>query len=290
MVATVLSGVMPAARVGTEIISDAEVDAELRGALGERPLAEGKHKELFKAALDQVIDRHLVMAYLTKTGQATGSQDVDLALAQFEKELKSQNLTLAEHCENVGRTMDDLRRGLAWKLSWKRYCEKYLTPENIEKYFERYRREFDGTQLRIAQLLLKTPSSDEAAIAAAKSRASALRQEIIDGKVAFADAAKRNSDAPSGEQGGDIGWIERHQPMPEDFSKAAFALNRGEVSPPLVTSFGVHLLTVLDEKPGQRSWRDAEAELRPAVTLYLFRWIADKERQTAKIEYLEAGK
>ena len=73
--------------------------------------------------------------------------------------------------------------------------------------------------------------------------------------------------------------------MPEDFSQAAFALKTGEISEPIVTSFGVHLITVLEEKPGTKTWRDVESELRPAVTLYLFRWIADKERPTAKIEY-----
>jgi hypothetical protein len=49
----------------------------------------------------------------------------------------------------------------------------------------------------------------------------------------------------------------------------------------------VHLVTILDEKPGERTWQQAEAELRPAVTLYLFRWLADKERAGAKIEYLD---
>ena len=73
--------------------------------------------------------------------------------------------------------------------------------------------------------------------------------------------------------------------MPEDFSRTAFALKKGDVSEPLVSPFGVHLITVLEEKPGGKTWRDAENELRPAVTLYLFRWIADKERGTAKIEY-----
>jgi parvulin-like peptidyl-prolyl isomerase len=74
--------------------------------------------------------------------------------------------------------------------------------------------------------------------------------------------------------------------MPEDFSRAAFALKKNEVSQPLVSPFGVHLITVLDEKPGTLTWRDVENELRLAVTLYLFRWIAEKERATAKIEYV----
>jgi parvulin-like peptidyl-prolyl isomerase len=211
-----------------------------------------------------------------------------LSLAQFEKELKAQNLSLAQHCEKVGTTPDDVRRSLAWKLSWRRYCEKYLTPQNLEKYFERYRRDFDGTQLRVAQILFKLPAdSDDAAIAAAKERASQLRQEITGSKIRFAEAAKKHSQAPSGASGGDIGWIERHRPMPEDFSRAAFALKKGEVSEPLVGPFGVYLSAVTEENPGTKTWRDAENELRPAVTHYLFRWIADNERSTAKIEYME---
>jgi hypothetical protein len=47
------------------------------------------------------------------------------------------------------------------------------------------------------------------------------------------------------------------------------------------------LLTILEEKLGTRTWREADAELRPAVTLYLFRWIADKERAGAKVEYVK---
>ena len=277
-----------AARVNGEAVLGAEVQAEFRAAYGERQFSDADRQRLMRAALDQVIDRRLVQAYLVKSGQAASKEDVGLALAQFEKELKAQNLTLAQHCERVGMTPDDVRRALAWKQSWKRYCEKYLTPQNLEKYFERNRREFDGTQLRVAQILFKLPAdADEAATSAARQRASQLKQTIAAGKLSFADAAKQHSEAPSRDAGGDIGWVERHRPMTEDFSKTAFVLKKGEISEPLVSNFGVHLITILEEKPGTKTWRDAEAELRPAVTLYLFRWIADKERATAKIEYVE---
>jgi peptidyl-prolyl cis-trans isomerase C len=277
-----------AAHVNGEPILAAEAEAEFRLAYGDRTFSEADRQRLLRAALDQVIDRRLVLAYLSKNGQAASKADVDLALSQFEKELKAQNLTLAQHCEKVGLTIDDVRRSLAWKLSWKRYCEQYLTPQNLEKYFQRYRREFDGTQLRVAQILFKLPAdADAAAVQGAKRRAAELKQEIASGKISFADAAKQHSQAPSREAGGDIGWMERHRPMPEDFSRAAFPLKKGDVSEPVVTAFGVHLIAVLEETPGTKTWRDAEHELRPAVTLYLFRWVADKERTGAKVEYVQ---
>jgi parvulin-like peptidyl-prolyl isomerase len=274
------------ATLNGESIYAAEVEQELRRASGDRKLEDAERKQLEKAALEQAIDRRLVLVYLTKTGQAASKQDVDLAQAELEKELKSQDLTLEGHCEKVGLTVADLRRALAWKLSWQRYLQRQLSEANLEKYFNRYAREFDGSQLRVAQILFKlADDADESAIAAAKDRAEKLRQDIVAGKLPFAAAAKQHSQAPSAAQGGDIGWIERHKPMPEDFSRTAYALKPGEISAPLVSPFGVHLIMVLEEKAGTKTWRDAEAELRPAVTLYLFRWIADQERATAKIEY-----
>src|SRR5262245_42427133 len=219
-----------AASVNGEAVFAAEALAEFRLAYGDREFTGADRQRLRRAALDQVIDRRLVLAYLAKNQQAASKPDIDLALSQFEKELKAQNLTLAQHCEKVGLTVDDLRRSLAWKLSWKRYCDQYLTPQNLEKYFERYRRDFDGSQLRVAQILLKLPpNADAAALEPAKNRAAQLKQDIVVGKLSFADAARQFSEAPSREGGGDIGWIERHRPMPEDFSRAAFALKKGDV-------------------------------------------------------------
>ncbi len=276
------------ARVDGLPITAAEVAAELRLAKVADPAPAVAGHPLWRAALNQIIDQRLVLSYLSKTGDAASAKDVDLALAQFEKELKAQNVTLDQHCQNVGLTKADVRRLLAWKLSWKKYCEKQLTPANLEKYFNRFRRDFDGSQLRVAQIFWKLKAdADEAAVTAAKEQAATLRHEIISGKTTFAEAAKQHSAAPSGKSGGDMGWIERHRPMPEDFSKTAFALKKGDVSEPFTSSFGVHLVTVLEEKPGTRTWQDAETELRPAVTLYLFRWIADQQRHTAKIEYVD---
>jgi parvulin-like peptidyl-prolyl isomerase len=275
-----------AARVNGEPVYAAEVEAEFRRAYGEQQIAGEQRERLMKAALAQVIDRRLVLAYLRRAGQAASSQDVEFALAQFEKELKAQNLMLQQHAEQVGLTLDDIRRSLEWKLSWQRYLDKQLTDANLEKYFDRYRREFDGTRLRVAQILLKLPpDANEAAIKAAVDRAAQFKQEITSGRVTFADAARQHSQAPSSSEGGDIGWIERQQPMPEDFSRAAYALKPGEISEPLVSPFGIHLITVLEEKPGGKQWHEVQSELRPAVTLYLFRWVADRERAGAKVEY-----
>lgn len=277
---------LPTAAINGAIVPAADVERELRQAYGDRKFTEAERPQFWKAALEQVIDRRLVMAYLKASGQAASDQDIDFAAAQFEKDLKAQNLTFEQHFKQVGLSLDDFRQALAWKLSWQKYVEKHLTDENLQKYFDRYRAEYDGTELHVAQILFKLPAAaDAAALAAAKDKAAKLKAEIAAGKLTFAAAAKQHSQAPSGSLGGDIGWIERRRPMPEDYSKVAFALKPGEISDPLVSPFGVHLITVLEAKAGAKTWRDVAGDLRPAVTRYLFRWLADQERPKAKIEY-----
>ena len=146
---------------------------------------------------------------------------------------------------------------MRWQISWDRYVEKSLNDENMQKYFDQHRRDFDGTRLRVAQILLKLPDdgTDESGV---RDRAESIRGEIVAGKLSFAEAARKYSQAPSAAAGGEIGWIARHEPMPEAFAQAAFQLQVNEISPPTVTPLGVHLIQCREVEPGQRTWQDAQ--------------------------------
>jgi peptidyl-prolyl cis-trans isomerase SurA len=272
------------AKIDGEPVFAAEVERELAQAYGTRKLEGDERRTLLVRARDQVIDLRLVLRKLIQQGDAASPADIDHTLAKLEKQVTDQGVALTEHYRQLGTTRDEVRQSLQWKLSWQKYLARHLTEANLQTYFERHRRDFDGTELKVAHLLIKPAGSDADASAAAVKQAEQLRQSINGGKLSFADAAKQYSAGPSAKDGGDIGWIQRREPMPEAFSAAAFALAPGEVSPPITTTFGVHLIQVQEVKPGTKSWQDAADQLRPAVTLYLFRWLADKERAAAKIE------
>jgi peptidyl-prolyl cis-trans isomerase C len=73
-----------------------------------------------------------------------------------------------------------------------------------------------------------------------------LREEILAGKE-FAEVAKAVSKCPSGRDGGDLGFFGRGRMVPE-FDQAAFNMPVGEVSEPVKTQFGWHLLKVTDQR------------------------------------------
>lgn len=76
-----------------------------------------------------------------------------------------------------------------------------------------------------------------------------IQNELDKGKD-FAEMAKEYSDGPSGKNGGNLGYFSRGS-MVKPFEEAAFNLEVGEVSEPVKTKFGYHLIKVEDKKPGE---------------------------------------
>lgn len=73
-----------------------------------------------------------------------------------------------------------------------------------------------------------------------------IRKEIVDGKD-FYQAAREYSSCPSSRNGGDLGWFGKGQMVPE-FEKAAFSTPEGEISQPVKTQFGWHLIKVIGRR------------------------------------------
>jgi len=124
---------------------------------------------------------------------------------------------------------------------------KSISDSDIQKYFEAHKSEFQR-QGRAVLSVVSIPKIISAAdTAAALERANKLRGEIVSG-AKFEDVAKReSSDTISGPQGGDLGRGGKDRFVPE-FEKAASALKVGELSTPVLTPFGYHIIRVDEHK------------------------------------------
>ncbi len=77
-----------------------------------------------------------------------------------------------------------------------------------------------------------------------ESEANVAYFDVTHGK-SFEDVAKEKSLCPSKKQGGNLGWFGRGQ-MVKEFENAAFSMEKGQISKPVKTQFGYHLIKVVD--------------------------------------------
>ena len=88
----------------------------------------------------------------------------------------------------------------------------------------------DVHEVRASHILVKT-----------RPEAVKIKKEIESGQISFEDAAKEYSLCPSGQNGGDLGYFNRKQ-MVQQFSDTAFDLKVGQISDPVGTKFGWHII------------------------------------------------
>ncbi|WP_338668533.1 SurA N-terminal domain-containing protein [Pseudodesulfovibrio methanolicus] len=138
-----------------------------------------------------------------------------------------------------------------------------VTDDEIKKYYAANQDAMqEPEQIHARHILVAVKDSDsEAAKKKAKERIDKIYQEAKAG-ADFAKLAKDNSDGPSAPNGGDLGWFGKGAMVP-DFEKAAFALNKGEVSEPVKTRFGWHVIKVEDKKAGTtKTLEEARDEIK----------------------------
>ena len=139
---------------------------------------------------------------------------------------------------------------------------------DLRKYYDQHKPEYE--QAHGAHILIRfqgsqvplRPGQKELTEAEALAKAQDLRAKIVAG-ADFADVARRESDdIGSGNNGGDLGTF-KHGQMVAAFEDAAFKLKPGELSEPIKTQFGYHLIKV--QTHDSKSFEDARTEIEAKV-------------------------
>ncbi len=122
-------------------------------------------------------------------------------------------------------------------------------------------RKADSTEFKARHILFK--AEGEAQVAEATAKAQLLRARLVKGQD-FAKAAEELSEDPSAKgNGGDLGWFNAAK-MVKPFTDAAAALKPGEISQPVRTNFGIHLIKL--EGRREKSFEDLKAQLAKELT------------------------
>jgi peptidyl-prolyl cis-trans isomerase C len=186
------------------------------------------------------------------------------------------------------------------KLVWLRYkalMESVLGDESktataepaLRKIYEDATKQMSGQEeVRARHILFRvTDPSNQALSKAAEDKVKATIERLKKGED-FATLAQTLTEDPSGKQnGGDLGFFTRDQMVPE-FSEVAFRLEKGQVSDPVKTQFGWHVLKVEDKR--QRAappFEQVREEIEQFATRKAQVDLVTKLRADAKIERLD---
>lgn len=239
-----------------------------------------------KRLLEQLIDRRLMRSFLKKQRAAPAAAEIDAQVARIHALIRKGGDEPQAVLAKLGFDEARLRSEVALPLAWQIHVRHVVTNGQLRDFYKQHRQEFDGTEIRASQIFLKVAAdADPAALKQAGEEIRQIRQEIVDKKISFADAAKKYSAAPSAKRDGDVGFFPYRGKMLVDFSRVAFPLNAGDVSEPLRTRFGLHLLTVTDRRPGQLSLEDVRSLVYNALAQQMWTRLVAEQRKGAKIEW-----
>ena len=151
-----------------------------------------------------------------------------------------------------------------------------VSPQDVQRSYEDNQQQYaTPEQVRASHILLKTQGKDEAAV---KKLADDLAAKAKAG-ADFAELAKKHSEDDSNNtKGGDLDYFGRGQ-MVADFDKVAFAMKPGEVSDPVKTEFGYHVIKLMEKRAAsQRPLAEVRGQIEDQI-----RWqrAQDEAQRTA---------
>ncbi len=251
-------------------------------------------REVVLAAVDQWIERLVILAFLEREKLAVPRAKVEADLRSWDERLQELGTSLEVYRQASGISHESLFQFRHWELSWQNYLDRRVTAESLQKYFEQFQSEFDGTKKRVAHIVLVIPPLDpnhpadaaERSILqqAARVKLDEVRLQITGGSLTFEQAAAQFSQGTSADTGGELGWVVREGPLSEAVSQAVYRLKLGEISQPIISPHGVHLLVVLEESPGSRTFPQVIEQVKHAAIQQIWRKIIDQESSNLSIE------
>ena len=119
-----------------------------------------------------------------------------------------------------------------------------ISDEKIAEYYQGHPTEFKtDKRVKARHILIKVnEDADEKAVEAKKAEALKVYKMAVAGKD-FAELARKFSQGPTKDKGGELGWFTRDK-MVEPFAEKAFSMKAGEISEPVRTRFGWHIIKV----------------------------------------------
>jgi len=232
------------------------------------PRDEAGQLKLGRDVLQGMIDEELLIQKAKELKVEVGDDEVSRAAEPRLREIRSHFASDAEY-------RDELKKaGMGTPEEFRRYnldnARRYLTQQKVMYELRKTAKPGSVTDVEVDSIfnlvkgdlakrppmltfrqIVIAPKASKAADERARAKADSLLAELKKG-ADFAQMAKRESNDPgSAKMGGDLGWARRGSNFVPEFEDAMFRLAPGQMSPPVKTAFGYHIIKVDRVQPGE---------------------------------------
>ncbi|MFQ6614689.1 MAG: peptidylprolyl isomerase [Fidelibacterota bacterium] len=217
-----------------------------------------KYRRLQEEVLQSLIDQKIMLEMAKLDSVEVEDKEVDSALDQQIQNIIAQAGSEERAEEMMGQSLKSFRREF-WqdmhdRLVTGRYQQQLMddikvTRQEVIQFFETYKDSLPPfpTEVKLRHILIPIKPS-QSSRARALSLLDSLRAEILIQGQSFEDLARKFSQDPgTRDRGGDLGFVRRGTLVPE-FESVAFTLPIGEISEPVETLFGYHLIQTREIK------------------------------------------
>jgi peptidyl-prolyl cis-trans isomerase C len=274
----------PVATVNGEVITK----GDLIDLLNKYPVPAGQPEQIYRDAVETIINTRLIGQYLSRLRIPVDEAKIDAEIAQLDKQLKADGSSLAAAMAENNMSMPELKKQIAARQRWVDFVRQKGTEAELKKFLDSHKDLFSGTQVRASHIMLRVePDASPAEKEKVRKKLLGIKQQIVGGKTTFAEAANKNSEDPANERGagGDLGYFGLNSGFIDEFANAAFAMKKGEISDPVETQYGYHVIQVTDRKEGQQiDFNQQKPLVQQMYATELQKNILTAERKVAKID------
>lgn len=261
----------PVATVNGDKISKAQLDeafdkaVEMTGVKASDLTPEQK-LEGYRQILDELITEKLVNK--AAAGITVPQADVDAQIAKIKAQFPSDE-AFSKQLSQVGQTPEQLSETIRKMLQQQRWLEDQLagktdiSDEEAKKFYDENKKEFEQPEtVKASHILFRVNKDDSEDVVNQKLKAAQTAETRAKKGEDFTALAKELSEEPGAkESGGDLGFFAKDRMVPE-FAEVAFSEKVGDVSDPVRTQFGWHVIKVTDKKPaGTLPYDEVKAQL-----------------------------
>ncbi|MEK7805846.1 MAG: peptidylprolyl isomerase [Planctomycetota bacterium] len=220
--------------------------------------------------IDQLITDILLEEFIDRQGLVVAPEEIEREVNQIRSNItgnqKDSGQSLEKVLAAIGSNMGEFKRSIKHSLALGKYFNNKIDDRTLEKYFDGNKSLFNGESVKVSHILIDTRDmKTQEELSHALEQIKSIKKEIDIG-AAFDEMAKKYSNCPSAQNGGDLGFIQRKGNLAKSFSDAAFSLRIGQVSEPVQTEYGYHLIKVTEKKEGAHvKFGDVKEKVKLAV-------------------------